>query len=596
MTTLRRRVARWGGATALLLTAGVISYYCLFGLPAGDSARRNLAGGLPGTSSSGLESPRCQIQLRDVTGETGIAFRHTDGSSGRRYMVEPMSAGLATFDFDNDGLIDIYFCNGAPLPGLTVDSQPRHALYRNLGGWMFQEVTDQAGVGSTAYGLGIAVGDYNADGFPDIYLNNFGPNVLYVNNGDGTFRDATAEAGVARGQLVSAGVCFLDMDADSDLDLYVGNYIAYDCSTHVTRMADGIPAYRLPSEYEPVPDTLYRNDGDGTFADVSVESGVASCAGRSMGMICADYDDDCDTDVFICNDVQENFLFRNDGHGRFEEVAVLVGAAVNSRGEILANMAVDCGDYDRDGQFDFFTTNYRGQVPMLLRNLGRGALEDVFQASPAAGSFYPHVNWGCAFCDFDNDADLDVFVANGHTEDNIEIRDSGGMYRVPNIVLANQGNGQFVDVSAFVGDGLQPVLASRGVAVDDLDNDGDVDAVVLNSREKPTIIRNMLSEMRGDEHWLQLSLRGVASNRDGVGARVTVVSGQLTQTAEVHSGRSYQSHWGSRLHFGLGNRDRVQRIEIRWVGGATDVLEDLGVNQHLLVVQSLVNAHQSRVH
>ena len=529
--------------------------------------------------------PACAIQLHEVTAQSGITFQHRDGSSGRRYVVEAMSTGIATFDYDNDGLIDIYFPNGAPLPGCQIDPPPRHALYRNLGGWRFEDVSERAGVACSSYGMGVTIGDYDSDGDPDIYLSNFGPNVLYRNNGDGTFTDVTAHAGVARGDLVGAGACFLDGDRNGTLDLYVGNYIQLDCAQHVPHTERGHPAYPSPREYSPVMDTYFRNQGDGTFVDASQESGIAAHAGRSMGMVCSDYDNDGDTDVFVCNDVQANFLFRNDGGGRFEEVAALAGVAMSRQGEMLANMGVDCADFDQDGMLDFFTTNYQGQLPMLFRNFGDSIFEDVAVATKASEGSYPYVNWGCGFVDFDNDGHRDLYIANGHTEDNIEQRDLSTAYRCPNLLLRNTGTGRFVNVSAEAGDGLLPVEASRGTAFDDLDNDGDVDAVVLNSRTRPTILRNMLQESHCSHHWIQVRLVGTRTNRGGVGAHVAVMAGGAQYLDEVHSGRGYQSHWGSRLHFGLGVCDRVERVEVRWIGGAVQVIEQVPVDRVLTIVE-----------
>ena len=525
-------------------------------------------------------SASAPIRLHEVTGETGISFRHTDGSSGRRYVFEPMSAGLALFDYNGDGRIDVYFLNGAPLPGARADVPPTNALWRNEGNWRFTDVTREAGVGDTGFGLGVTVGDYDNDGDGDLYLNNFGPNVLYRNNGDGTFTDVTGEAGVANGNLVGAGTCFLDVDADGDLDLYVANYLEFDFDMDVDRTVDGMASYPSPRDYVPVPDTLYLNHGDGTFADVSLERGVGTCAGTGMGMVAADYDNDGDTDVFVLNDVAENFFFVNDGTGHFEESAMVVGAAYNVFGDENASMGVDCGDYDNDGLLDFIMTSYQAQSPVLYRNMGDGLLEDVTSLAGAGAGTYPYVNWGTGLVDFDNDGDRDVFIANGHTEDNIDRRDRSTAYRVRNVLLMNTGDGKFVDVSDRAGDGLLPVHASRGAAFDDLDNDGDVDAVILNSREKPTILRN---DSPHQNHWIQIRLRGVRSNRDGVGARVTVTAGDLVQIDEVHSGRGYQSHWGTRLHFGLGGRDRVDRIEIRWLGGGVDVLENVPADRLLVL-------------
>lgn len=524
--------------------------------------------------------PTGPISLHDVTDQTGIKFVHDDGSGGKRYIVEPMSAGLALFDYDSDGLIDIYFLNGKPMKGSERRKPPKNALYRNLGGLRFEDVTETAGIGDPGFGLGVTAGDYNNDGHPDLYLNNFGPNVLYRNNGDGTFSDVTEEAGVGNGDLVGAGACFLDIDNDGDLDLYAANYLEFDYDEHVQRFVDGIPSYPSPRDFQPVPDSLFRNNGDGTFTDISQSSGVASVAGTGMGMVCADADRDGDTDVFVLNDVAENFYFQNDGKGNFEESGLLVGLAYNVYGDENASMGVDCGDFDNDGWLDFFMTSYQGEMPVLYRNLGGGRFEDATQTTKAGSTAYPHVNWGIGLIDFDNDGDLDIFIANGHTEDNAEMFDSSSFYRAPNQLFLNEGDGQFVDVSDQCGDGLLPIEASRGAAFDDLDNDGDIDVAILNSRRPPTILRN---DTNNGNHWLQLRLIGTESNRDGVGAQVTLVAGDLTRIDEVHSGRSYQSHYGSRLHFGLGPRDRVDRIEIHWPSGTVDVVEDVEADQLLTV-------------
>jgi len=571
-----------GGAAAVVLAALLVSRPW--------RPRGKIPAGVPPGPQPAAPAPAsapCPIQLHELGEETGITFQHTDGSSGRRYIVEPMCAGLALFDYDGDGLIDVYFCNGAPLPGAKPEKPPRHALYRNLGGWKFKDVTEEAGIACTRYGLGVTIGDYDNDGHTDVFLDSFGPNVLYRNLGNGKFAEVTREAGLANKdpKIVGAGACFLDADGDGHMDLYVGNYMELDFAKHRPKVVGGFPSYPQPRDYQAVPDAFYRNRGDGTFVDASRESGIAAHAGRSMGMTCADYDNDGDTDVFICNDVQENFLFRNDGRGNFEQVGMLVGVALNANGDILANMGVDAGDYNNDGLLDFFTTNYQGTLPVLFRNLGGGMFDDVTTAANAGAGCLPHVNWGCAFVDFDNDGHRDLFIANGHTEDNIELRDRSATYREPLVLLRNGGTGRFVDVSAQCIDGPVPVHVSRGAAFDDLDNDGDVDVIVLNSRERPTILRNMLQERGSASHWLQVRLRGVKTNRDGVGAHVAVVTPGGTWVDEVHSGRGYQSHWGSRLHFGLGTQARVERVEVRWIGGGTDVLENVPVDRLLVITE-----------
>jgi hypothetical protein len=529
-----------------------------------------------------LPSPASPIQLRDVTPQTGIAFVHTDGHSGRRYIMETVTAGLALFDYDGDGYIDVYFLNGAPLPGAEADVPPRNALYRNLGDWRFVDVTEAAGVGDTGFGLGAAAADYDNDGDQDLFVNNYGPNVLYRNNGDGTFADVTEQAGVSGGHKVGAGACFLDVDADGDLDLYVANYVKFTYDTHTVQHTSGYPQYAGPREYPFEPDFLYRNNGDGTFTDVSLDSGVGRHAGSGMGMVSADYDNDGDTDVFTLNDVAGNFLFRNDGSGRFEEIGVITGAAFNRSARELGSMGIDCGDYNNDGRLDFFMTSYQGELPVLYKNLGDGILEDVTIQAGAGDGAFSYVNWGTGLVDLDNDGDRDLFIACGHLQDNIDQFDPTTAYRVPNILLMNTGDGRFENVSGSSGDGLLPALSSRGAAFDDLDNDGRLDAVILNSRAEPTVLRN---ESPARNHWLQLRLQGVRSNRDGVGARVTVVAGDLAQVDEVHSGRGYQSHWGMRLHFGLGRRDRVDRIEVRWLGGGLDVLEEVAADRLLTIVE-----------
>ncbi len=521
------------------------------------------------------------IQLRDVTERTGIAFRHTDGSSGRRYIVEYVSAGLALFDYNNDGLIDIYFLNGAPLPGTQVVAPPpKNALYRNDGDLHFTDVTDEAGVGDTGFALGVAAADYDNDGDLDLYVNNSGPNALYRNDGNGTFTDVADEAGVRGGNQVGAGTCFFDMEKDGDLDLYVANYIRSPFDSHKPHTMMGLPAYPSPLDYEPEPDRLYCNDGNGTFTDVSESSGIAKHIGTGMGMVCFDYDDDGDTDVFVGNDVMGNFVFQNDGAGKFQEVGLLSGAAYDIAGKPQGSMGLSCGDYDNDGLLDLFVTSYGRELATLYHNLGGGAFEDVTRVAGTGNRTYPHVTWGNGFVDFDNDGDRDLFIACGHLEDNIDQRSDSTSYLTKNILLMNSGNGRFVDVSDSSGDGMQVQSSSRATGFDDLDNDGDVDVVILNSRQGPTILAN---ETKNENHWLQVRLRGRETNRDGVGARVKVVAGDLVQVDEVHSGCGYQSHHGMQLHFGLANHDRIDRIEVRWIGGDPDVVENMEADQLVMI-------------
>ena len=544
-----------------------------------------LAGMQMGISPVGWSAPLTAIRLTDVTDQSGITFRHSDGGSGRRYLVEAVSAGLALFDYDGDGDIDIYFLNGAPLRGTRAKAMG-NALYRNDGAFKFTDVSRAAGVADEGFGLGVAVGDYDNDGDPDLYLNNYGPNVLYRNNGDGTFTDVSEEAGVANGNRVGAGACFLDMDADGDLDLYAANYVAFAYEPALARTKAGYPIYGSPRDYPLAPDTLFRNNGNGTFTDVSRQSGIAEHPGSGMGTLCVDYDDDGDSDIFVANDVAGNFLFRNDGTGRFEEVGLISGFGFDMFGDPQGSMGIDCGDFDNDGRLDFHLTSYAHELACLYRNTGDGLLEDVTLITGAGAGTVPDVTWGQGIVDFDNDGDRDIFLACGHVQDNVEKFDDATRYWARNILMMNTGDGSFTNVSDQCGSGLEVQLCSRGAAFDDLDNDGDIDAVILNSRREPTLLRND-TLTRPPHHWVGIRLRGRRANRDGVGSRVTVIAGDLRQTAEVHSGRGYQSHFGTRLHFGLAGHKTIDRVEVRWLGGKTSVHSDIPIDRFVIIEQPI---------
>jgi len=522
------------------------------------------------------------IKFTDVTEKTQITFKHTDGSSGMFYIVENVSAGLALLDYDNDGDVDIYFLNGGALKGTNYKVPPKNALYRNEGDWKFTDVTEEAGVGDTGHGLGVTAGDYDNDGDLDIYVNNWGPNILYRNNGDGTFTDVTKQAGVDNGFLVGAGANFLDIDKDGDLDLFVASYIDFSYEKNIQNKINNFPAYVGPNFYKSTPHTLYRNNGDGTFTDVSESSGISKFPSAGMGTVCCDYDNDGDTDIFVANDMEGDFLFQNDGTGKFEEVGLTANIAYDTYGDEMGSMGVSCGDYDNDGWLDFHITSYQEQAALLFRNLGDGTFEDVTRTTGAASGTIHNVTWGNCFVDFDNDGDRDIFVAVGHMQEYVEKWDDRTSYLAENVLLMNTGDGKFINVSQESGNGMKVKLSSRGAGFDDLDNDGDVDVVILNSRREPTILRND-SQSKGN--WVQVRLRGTKSNRDGVGAHVRVITGELTLLDEVHSGHGYQGHYGMRLHFGLGSRKRIDRIEVRWLGGGVDVLKDIAVNQLLTITE-----------
>ncbi len=525
------------------------------------------------------------IQLTDVTAQTGVGFVHSSGAGGRGYIVEAMTGGLALFDYDQDGLIDIFFTNGSPFRGAEKAPVTSHALYRNLGGWKFEDVTKASGLDFHGFGLGVVVADYDNDNDQDLFITTFGKNVLYRNNGDKTFTDVTEQAGVAGHYPVGAGACFLDVDRDGYLDLFVASYVDFNLENHVPVLSKGQYLIAGPQYYNKLPDSLYRNRGDGTFEDISIASGIGGVLGPGMGVVAADFDDDGDTDIFVSQDGSPNLLFQNDGKGKFEEVGLLSGVASNFEGKINGSMGVDCADVDGDGLLDLFVTNYQSEMPVLYRNLGGGLFEDATRKSQIPSSLFPHVNWGTGIVDFDNDGNRDIFIANGHF-DRVELMDDRTSLKVPNFLLRNQGKGKFVDVSKSSGSGMSIVESSRGAGFDDLDNDGDIDVVILNSNAAPTLLRN---DSVNKNHWLQLSMRGSSSNRDGVGARVRVFSGDQILVDEVHSGRGYQSHYGSRLNFGLGRNDQVEQIEVHWPNGKIEKLGKFKANQILQVQEGALS-------
>jgi enediyne biosynthesis protein E4 len=504
------------------------------------------------------------ILLTDVTAQSGITFVHNTGSAGLGYLVEGVVGGICLFDYDEDGWIDIYLTNGAPLMGskLPPDSL-RPALYRNLGEMKFVDVTSEAGIDFSGYGLGAIAADYDDDGDKDLVLTNFGPNELYRNNGDKTFTRVTDSAGVGGRNEVASGACFLDADRDGHLDLFVASYVDFTFAKHVPIKAKGQYLMAGPQYYPSLPDSLFRNRGDGTFEDWSSRSDIGRVKGPGMGVVAADLDDDGDVDIFVAQDGAPNLLYVNDGTGNFEESALLSGVASTYEGKINGSMGVDCGDYDGDGRLDLIVTSYQSEMPVLYRNLGGGLFEDATRKAQLPTSLFPHVNWGTSFVDFDNDGLRDLFIANGHF-DRVELMDDRTSLKLPNTLLRNVGNGKFVDVTSEAGSGLAVVESSRGVGFDDLDNDGDIDAVVLNSNALPTVLRN---DSPGKNAWIQFQLKGEGRNRDAIGARVTVSAGGKTQVCEVHAGRGYQSHYGSTVHFGLGKAETVDQVTVRWPNG-----------------------------
>ena len=409
-----------------------------------------------------------------------------------------------------------------------------------------------------------------------MFLNNFGRNTLYRNKGDATFTDVTSQAGLGAKQDVGAGASFLDIDADGDLDLFVANYVDFTFESHHISYMNGLPAYVGPLNYPATINTLFRNNGDGTFSDITKESGLADLKGAGMGVIACDFDNDHDTDIIVGNDLRPDFVIQNDGSGKFKEIGGLLGLAYDGFGNVQGSMGVECGDWNNDGWMDIYITPYQRQWGTLFENRKGAYFEDVARKTGAANGTYAEVKWGIGMVDFNNDGHRDIFIACGHLIDNAEAIDASTHYRAQNILLQNTGKGRFANVTNEAGDGLAIKLSSRGAAFDDLDNDGDIDVVVLNARSKPSILQN---ESTSTNHWIQIQLQGGNSNSDGIGARVTVKSGDLIQIDEVHCGRSYQSDFGKRLHFGLGPRKMVDEIRVDWIGGASDILKHVQINR-----------------
>lgn len=519
------------------------------------------------------------LRFEQLGEQTGVTFEHTDGSSGQRYVIESMTAGCAVFDYDGDGLLDLYFLSGSPLPaeGQAFESRstrpatdareanlPRNTLYRNLGNWKFRDVTTEAGVGDTGYGLGVVAGDYDNDGYVDLYVTNYGGNVLYRNRGDGTFDDVTQYATVGDGEKFSAGATLFDMDGDGDLDLYTANYQKFTFDQHIVRTIGGYQFHPGPHDYPGEPDTLFRNEGDGRFTDASDEAGISAFAATGMGVIALDVDDDGDSDLFVANDSVPNFLFINDGTGKFTEDAVLAGVAFDGKGRANGNMGVDAGDANGDGRLDLITTTYQSEMPVLYQNMGGGLFDDVTNQAGLPRSLFAHVNWGVGFGDFDNDADQDLFLACGHFMDNIDKIDDRTTMKVRNYLLENDGKGQYEDVSTQAG--ITEILSSRGTAIGDLDSDGALDLVVANFNAKASLLRNLHAPVG---NWLAIQLVGRHSNRQGVGSRVTVNCTGKQQINEVATGRGYQSSYGTVLHFGLGSVVRPPvKVQVNWAAGA----------------------------
>ena len=548
--------------------ATAITVVALCGLLAGCSeAGRDVSpAGAAGTRPDAHPTPAAPgARFEDVTAEAGISFRHVNGATGQKFIPETLGSGVCVFDYDGDGLQDIHFVQSGRLPGFTPQGPLRSALYRNLGRGRFEDVTGKAGVGGPdRYGFGCVAGDVDGDGDQDLYVTYYGPNVLYRNNGDGTFTDVTEKAGVGN-PLWGTSAALADADGDGDLDLYVANYVAFDEANNLY-CGENRPGYRTvchPRNFNPQPDVFYRNRGDGTFADVSAAAGIADTTGKGLGVVFGDYDGDGDQDIYVANDDTPNFLWKNRGNGAFEEVGIPVGTALSEDGVPQAGMGTDMADYDNDGRLDIFVTNLSEETNELYHNDGGGLFSDRTFVSGLGAPSLLDLGFGTFFFDCDNDGDLDLFVANGHIIDNISLYSDTITFEQRAALYRNVGGGRFERLAYPDAAPLGRRYVGRGAVPFDYDDDGDEDIVLTQNDRAALLLRNVSSPAG---HWVTLTLAGFPPNRDAVGARVTLQAGGAHLVRYARTASSYLSQGDHRLHYGLGSAGAIDGVVVRRPG------------------------------
>ena len=529
------------------------------------------------------------IRFDDIAKRAGIHFVTENSPTPEKHQPETMPAGIALFDYDGDGLLDIYLVNGAEMPSL-VKTGPKYynRLYHNNGNGTFTDVTERAGVAGAGYGMGVAVGDYDNDGRPDLFLANVNGNQLFHNNGDGTFTDVTAKAGLSGAthngrKMWSISAGWFDYNRDGLLDLFVVNYVDWDPRYEPACVGLNGRGYCHPGSFAPLPNTLYRNNGDGTFTDVSAETGISALLGKGMGVAFADYDGDGWPDVFVANDNSPNLLLHNLGGKRFEEVGLQAGVAYNEEGNVLAGMGVDFRDLNNDGLPDIWHTAIENETFPLYLNQGNGNFLNAGRESRLANLTLPMSGWSNGIVDLDNDGWKDLVVARGNVMDNIEEVSRHFRYAEPNSVFRNLGNGQFGDVSATAGADFTRPAPNRGLAYGDLDNDGRMDLVVTSLGGPVRVLRNV-TETRNS--WILLKLVGTKSNRMGIGAqiRITTDDGRRLYN-EVTTSTGYSASSDPRVHFGLGSSRVIREIEIRWPSGTRQLLHDVAADRVMEVTE-----------
>ena len=544
---------------------------------------------LPGAAARPSPSDPATIVFDEIARQSGVNFIVNNSATPNKNQPESVIGGVALLDYDGDGYLDIYFVNGAPIPSLKKDgAQYQNRLYHNNHDGTFTDVTEKAGVGGDGYDIGVAVGDYDNDGWPDLYVASVTSNHLYHNNGNGTFTDVTAKAGVSGGvfdgkKMWSVAAAWVDYNNDGLLDLFVSNYVKWEVNKDPVCMMARTRSYCSPLLYEPLPNTLYRNNGDGTFTDVSQETGISKYLGRGMGIAIADYDGDGFTDILVANDDSPNFLFHNIGGKRFEEVGVPAGVAYAQEGRSISGMGADFRDINNDGRPDIWITALPMQTFPLFLNKGGGEFENTTERSGLAWQTLRMAGWSNAMVDLDNDGWKDLFAARSDVLDNID-QFTARPYASPNAVLRNLGNGKFQDVSATCGAAFQLPAVHRGAAVGDLDNDGRMDIVVSVVNGPAKIFHNVTQT---DHHWIMLQLRGTKSNRMAIGARIKLTAEDGSQQYnEVTTSVGYASSSDSRVHFGLGASKTAKEIEIIWPSGIRQVLQNVQGDRVVSVEES----------
>jgi len=554
------------------------------------SRRRFLSSLAGGVALAGLPRMARTLPLRSYPFEavpadqSGIGWVHASGKSPEHYLPETTGAGCAFFDYDNDGWLDLYLVNSGPCDFFTPATPLRNALYRNNRDGTFTDVTEKARVAGGGYGQGVAVGDYDGDGFPDLYVTQYGRNILYHNNGDGTFTDVTEKAGVAAPGWSSSAVWF-DYDNDGKLDLYVANFVEFskeknkDCRTG----EDAKRGYCIPHVYRPTSSWLFHNNGDGTFTDVSQSSGIGRVLGKAWGVVATDINNDGWMDLFVANDTVANFLFLNRGNGKFEEIGEPAGIAYSPEGRSRSGMGVDSADYDQDGWMDLFVANLDGEMYSLYRNNHDQSFDDRAGPTGIAQSTRLMSGWGLKFFDFDNDGDLDLFLANGNPDDLIEQVHPQVTYQEKPLLFRGTGK-SFENISSRSGPVFSQPLSARGMAIGDFNNDGAIDVLLSVNNGPPVLVRNNAGR---NNHWLGVKLAGTKSNPDAVGARITYQAQDLKRTRMKVGGGSYLSDHDPRMVLGIGQRAKIDWLEIKWPqpSGATERFEDLPIDRYITIVE-----------